>query len=79
MQYSVRLFLVTLVYESVCTSFDVFILKIRKKRDFYVVSASLSINIASVSANGVNLSPIPSVGESVGLSVSLESVLGQNG
>ena len=33
-----------------------------------VVSASLSINIASVSANGVELSPIPSVGLSVCLS-----------
>jgi len=32
------------------------------------ISASLFINIASVSANSVDLSPIPSVGLSVGLS-----------
>ena len=50
-----------------------------------VVSASLSINIASVSANGVDLSPIPSVGlsvcvcRSVCLPVCPESVLWQNG
>ena len=34
-----------------------------------VISASLSNNIASVSANDVDLSPIPSVGRSVCLSV----------
>ena len=41
---------------------------------------SLSINIASISANGVDLSPIPSAGLSVCWSVCLpESVLWQNG
>jgi len=40
---------------------------------------SLSINIASVSANDVDLSPIPSVGLSVGLSECPKSVLWQNG
>jgi len=34
-----------------------------------IISASLSINIASVSAHGVDLSSIPSVGLSVSLSV----------
>jgi len=34
-----------------------------------VVSASFSINIVSISANGIDLSPIPSVGLFVGLSV----------
>jgi len=37
----------------------------------HIVSASISINTASVSANGVVLSSIPSVGLSVGLSVSV--------
>jgi len=40
-----------------------------------IVSASLSINIASVSANGVDLSSIPSVGRSVCRSFCPESVL----
>jgi len=34
----------------------------------------LSISIVSVSANGVDLSPIPSVGMSVGLSVCVQKV-----
>ena len=42
-----------------------------------IISASLSINIASVSADGVDLSPSPSVGRSVCLCP--ESVLWQNG
>ena len=48
---------------------------------FLIISASLSINIVSVSANGVNLSPIPSVGLCVRVcrSVCPESVLWQNG
>jgi len=37
---------------------------------FCFISASLSISIASVSANDIDLSPIPSVGLSVVLSVS---------
>jgi len=36
---------------------------------YVIISATLSINIESVSANGVDLSPIPSVGLSVSLSV----------
>jgi len=44
-----------------------------------IISASLSINTASISANGVDLSPIPSVGRYVGLCVCPESVPWQNG
>jgi len=40
-------------------------------RFFIIFSASLSINIASITANGVDLSPIPYVGQSVGWSVCL--------
>jgi len=36
---------------------------------FVVISASLSINTASISANGVDLLPVPSVRLSVGRSV----------
>jgi len=39
--------------------------------DLNIIGTSFSINIASVCANGVNLSPNPSVGRSVGQSVSL--------
>ena len=44
-----------------------------------VASASLSINIASVSAYLTDMSPSPSVGRSVCRSVCLKSVLWQNG
>jgi len=42
---------------------------VKENRVIVIISASLSINIARVSVNGVNLSPIPSVGRSVGLCV----------
>ena len=45
---------------------------------YCVISTSLSINIARVSANGVDLWPVPSVNQSVGLSACPESVLWQN-
>jgi len=46
-----------------------------------IISASLSVNIASVSTIQMDLSPVPSVGLCVGVceSVSPESVLWQNG
>jgi len=46
------------------------------KRSKYVciISASLSVNIASVNAHGIELSPIPSVGRSVCQSVSLSGL-----
>jgi len=42
---------------------------------YVVLRASLSVDIASVSANGVDLSPCPSVGLCVGRSLSV----GQSG
>jgi len=47
------------------------------EESFCIISASLSINTASVSVNDVDLSPIPSVGLSI--CVRPESVLWQNG
>jgi len=48
-----------------------------RRQSFFFISASLTIN--SVSALGTQLSPIPSVCPSVGLSVGPESVLWQYG
>jgi len=76
--------LLVFIAEQNSVGIDAVVLALRDILSFHLgtcndTRASLSINIASASANGVDLSPIPSVGRSVCLLVCPESVLWQNG